>query len=278
MRLGIFTRTFARPTVEEVFAAVAAHGLTSVQFSMSSAGLPAVPDRIDPALAARIRAAADAHGIAIHALSGTFNMIHPEVAIRLQGVAHLTVLATACATLGARLITLCTGTRDPEQMWRRHPDNDTEEAWSDLLTTMREAVEIAGEHDLRLGIEPEPGNVVSTPARARRLLDEIGSPRLGIVLDPANLIEGVPPDRIAAAIDQAFALLGDRIVSAHGKDRDAAGAVVPAGRGIVPWPRFLGGLESAGYAGPLIIHGLEEAEVADAVAFLRSVSPERAPG
>lgn len=271
MQLGIFAKIFPRQTVEEVFDAVAAHGLTSVQFNMSSAGLSPMPDEIPPEVVTRVQEAAEARGIEIAALSGTFNMTHPEVAVRLQGITHLSILA-ACAPLGTRLITLCTGTRDPANMWRRHPDNDTEAAWSDLLTTMREAVEIADEHDLLLGIEPEPGNIVSTAARARRLLDEIDSPRLGIVLDPANLIEGVPPDRIDAALDDAFALLGDRIVSAHGKDRDAAGIVVPAGRGIVPWPRFLAGLHASNYEGPLILHGLDESDVADSVRFLRNIA------
>ena len=123
---------------------------------------------------------------------------------------------------------------------------------------MTDAAAIAEQHGILLGIEPEPGNVVSSAERARRLLDEIGSDALRIVLDPANLIEGVPPDRIDATIDGAFALLGDRIVSAHGKDRDANGAVQPPGRGIVPWPRFLTGLRSARFSGPLILHGLEE--------------------
>ncbi len=37
MRLGIFAKTFTRPTVEEVFDAVRAHGLRCVQFNLSCA-------------------------------------------------------------------------------------------------------------------------------------------------------------------------------------------------------------------------------------------------
>ena len=203
-------------------------------------------------------------------LSGTFNMIYPDPAVRRHGLDRLRVLAAACAELGTRIVTLCTGTRDPENMWRRHPDNDTDAAWQDLIASMTNAAAIAADHGVLLGIEPEPGNVVSSAARARRLLDEIDSDALGIVLDPANLIEGILPDRIDATIDEAFALLGARTISAHGKDRDATGAVVPPGRGIVPWPRFLTGLQTVGFPGPLILHGLEEMDVPDAVAHLRA--------
>jgi sugar phosphate isomerase/epimerase len=272
MPLGIFARTYGRPTVEAVFDAVAADGFARVHFNLSSAGLPAMPGALDPDALAPIRAAADARGIAIETLSGTFNMIHPDPAVRRQGLARLRVLAGAAAPLGSGIVTLCTGTRNPENMWHRHPDNDSAAAWRDLLAAMSEAAAIAEEHGIALGIEPEPGNVVSSAARARRLLDEIGSARLGIVYDPANLIEGVAPERVAATIDEAFALLGDRIISAHGKDRDAMGTVVPAGLGVVPWPRVLAGLAATGFSGPLILHGLDEAEVPAAVRALRSAA------
>ena len=36
---------------------------------------------------------------------------------------RLEVLAAACRWLDTRIITLCTGTRDPEDMWKWHPEN-----------------------------------------------------------------------------------------------------------------------------------------------------------
>lgn len=270
MELGIFAKTFPRPTLEETLDAVAAHGFTSVHWNMSCAGLPSMPDTIDPAVLRRIRGAAAQRGIKIETLSATFNMIHPEPKVRRLGLEGLKVLAAACELLGTGIVTLCTGTRNAENMWRRHPDNDTDSTWNDIIQTMTEAVSIAREFNVKLGIEPEPGNVISSAPRARRLLDEIDSPALGIVLDPANLIEGVAPELVDATIDQGFELLGDRIISAHGKDRGADGTVQPLGRGIVPWPRFIVGLISAGFAGPLILHGLDEPDVPAALAFLES--------
>jgi len=271
MKLGIFAKTYERPSVEEVFAAAAADGFATVQFNFVSAGLPAMPDGVAPAVIARVRAAADAHGVAIASLSATFNLIHPDPSVRATGLRRLEALAGVSAELGAGVLSLCTGTRNPDDMWRRHPDNDAPDAWTDLLTEIGRAIAIAERHDLVLGVEPEPGNVVSTAKRARRLLDETGSPRVGIVLDPANLIEGVPPNRADAAIDEGIALLGESTVVAHGKDRDAAGAVQPPGRGGVPWPRFVAGLRSVGFSGPLVLHGLTEAAVPAATAYLRDV-------
>lgn len=77
-----------------------------------------------------------------------------------------------------------------------------------------------------------------------------------------------------ALLDEAFSLLGERIVLAHAKDRAVDGTVVPAGTGIVPWPRYLDLLYDVGYTDPLILHGLEEADVGAAMAFLRHLPPD----
>jgi sugar phosphate isomerase/epimerase len=269
--LGVFARTYARPKLEAVLDAVVADGFTSVQWNMSCAGLPSMPEEIELDLVRRIRDAAAARGIRIAALSGTFNMIHPDPGVRADGLHRLATLAAACAPLGCDVLTVCSGTRDPDDMWRAHPDNGSPAAWADLLASMRAAVAVAEVHGVVLGVEPEPANVVADAAAAHRLLDELGDVPAGIVFDPANLIDGVPETRIAATLDDALALLGERIVLAHGKDRDASGAVVPACLGLVPWRRVLSGLDAAGYRGPLILHGLDEADVPGAVAALRAL-------
>jgi sugar phosphate isomerase/epimerase len=73
-------------------------------------------------------------------------------------------------------------------MWRWHPDNAGADAWKDMLTAVTRAVEVAEAHGVTLAIEPEHNNVVSSAAAARRLLDEIASPSLKVVIDAANLL------------------------------------------------------------------------------------------
>ena len=82
MQISIFAKTFARPTLAGILDVVKAHGLDSVQFNLSCAGLPTLPDAISPEEIANIRREMDAHGIEMAALSGTFNMIHPDPAQR----------------------------------------------------------------------------------------------------------------------------------------------------------------------------------------------------
>lgn len=271
MTPGIFAKTFPRPTVDEVFRAVAKHHLRCVHFNFACAGLPGLPEEIDPALTRRIRKAATEHRLAIAGVSATFNMIHPDAAQRRDGLHKLGVIAAACENLDASLITLCTGTRDPEDMWRHHPQNDSPEAWHDLIVTMTKALTIADKHDIQLGVEPEVGNVVSSARHARRLLDELRSPRLKIVLDPANLFRPGDLPRMGEILEEAFDLLGPDLAMAHAKELSADGHAgsLPLGAGVLDWDRYLGLLRAVKFDGPLVMHGFDERDAAASVKFLR---------
>lgn len=273
MTLGIFARTFSRSAVAEVFRAVAKHHLRTVHFNFACAGLPSLPDAIDPGLADRIRKSALEHRLTIAGVSGTFNMIHPLARERREGLRRLAVIAAACEHLGTSLITLCTGTRDPIDMWRHHPENDSPEAWRDLLVTVTKALTLADKHDLNLGIEPEIGNVISSARQARRLLDEMKSPRLKIVLDPANLFRPHDFPRMNEVMDEAFDLLANDMVMAHAKELNADGTAgsLPPGSGVLDWERYVSLLRSVQFSGPFVIHGLEEKDVAASVKFMRGL-------
>ena len=105
-----------------------------------------------------------------------------------ENLRRLDVLASACRWLDTRIITLCTGTRDPDDMWKWHPENVRRGRLGSPGAIMRAATEIADRHEVTLAFEPERNNVVNSVAKARMLLDEIGSPWLKVVIDPANLI------------------------------------------------------------------------------------------
>ena len=193
--------------------------------------------------------------------------------MRRDGLRRLGVIAGACGRLGTSTITLCTGTRDPEDMWRRHPDNVKPEAWRDLLTTMQGALETAEERGVTLAFEPEINNVVDSAEKGRRLLDEMRSPHLKVVLDAANLFDADEPARRPSRPDeilhQAFEFLGDDIVLAHAKDVRASGGFVAVGKGDLDYDLYLEHLVEAGYDGSLVMHGLGEDEVEGSLAFLR---------
>ena len=269
MRLGIFARTFSRPTVEGVFDAVREHQLDCVQFNMACAGLPTLPDDIAPSLAIRIHEASMSRGTEVAAVSGTYNMAHPDPEARQAGLRRLRTLESACHGMGTPVITICTGTRDPENMWRWHPENASSQAWSDLLSSMEAALRIGEEEQVTLAFEPERANVVNTAAKGHALLAAMQSSRLKVVIDPANLIVPGDEHQMSQVLDEAFDLLGEYIVIAHAKDRGADDTFHAAGEGILDYDQYMRLLRAAAFDGPFILHGLTEEEIDAALQFLR---------
>lgn len=273
MRIGIFAKTFVRDTVEAVLDAVAAHEIRSIQFNMACAGLESMPRAIPADTASRVRSACAARGIEMAAVSGTFNVIHPDPARRADGFARLDALAAACVALGTRIVTLSTGTRDPDNMWRRHPDNDSADVWRELCASMELAVKSAERHDVVFAFEPEVSNVVDSARKARRLLDDVPSSRLRVLIDAANLFHAGELPRMRDILQEAFDLLGDAIVLAHAKDlsRDGEAGHEAAGTGVLDYNLYIELLQRIGYDGALILHNLSEQQVPGSVAFLRDV-------
>ncbi len=268
MRLGIFAKTFAGTDPLTVLRAARDAGFAAVQYNMACSGLAAMPGMIHPDITQAILAASQTTGIGIAAVSGTYNMIHPNPVMRDAGMRNLALLIENAAAMGTDMVTLCTGTCDPDDQWRGHPDNGSPAAWALLLAELAKAADLAEAHGVKLGIEPELANVVSDASRARALIDTLQSPALAIVLDPANLFEVAPLDQRHSIISHAIDLLADRIVMAHAKDRDAQGGFVTAGQGVVNFDHFLGALQSAGFDGDVVTHGLTAPEAAGVARFL----------
>lgn len=271
MHLGIFAKTFAGTDPLTVLSAARDAGYATVQWNMACSGLPSMPDAITPAETAAIRSASAATGIAIAAVSGTYNMIHPDPVQRSIGLDRLSVLIAHARDMGTGLVTLCTGTRHPTDQWAHHPDNASPDAWRDLTAEMAKACALAEAAGIRLGIEPELANVVDGAAKARALIDTLQSPAPAIVIDPANLFEiATDADRrriIAHAVDT----LSDRIAMAHAKDRHPDGSFATAGQGVVDFAHFVTCLRDAGFSGDLVTHGLTAPEAPAVAAFLRGL-------
>jgi sugar phosphate isomerase/epimerase len=269
MQIGIFAKTFAATGALPSLQAVRAAGYDVAHFNMTAMGDQPMPETIDPAISAEIASASRATGIAIVGLSGTYNMIHPDPAERARGLARFAVLVRAAPMMGIRLVTVCTGTRHATDQWAHHPDNASAGAWSDLVGEMTKAVSLAEEFGVDIGVEPELANVVSSATLASKLIDELGSARIRIVLDPANLFEQAAEAR--GIVERAVDLLGDRIAMAHAKDRHADGSFAAAGAGVIDFRHFVRTLRRAGFDGPLVAHGLDQEEAPAVATFLRSV-------
>jgi sugar phosphate isomerase/epimerase len=273
MELGIFAKTFPRPTLEQTLDAVASHGITHVQFNMSCVGLPTLPDKLDEGSCVWIAQMLHERGLKMAAISGTFNMVDPNESRLEHNLRRLEALAAACRWLDTRIITLCTGSLHSRDMWKTHPDNARKTTWDRMVESMRAAVKIADRHEVTLAFEPEINNVASSTMRARKLLDEVASPWLKVVIDPASLVHAGEMGHFVEILDDAFDWIGSDIVLAHAKEPvlnetdQKARAFFLAIHFYYP---YFTTLDQLNYRGAIIIHGLGEEEVASRISQVRA--------
>ena len=284
MQLGVFAKHISRATPEELFGVIAGFGLNCTHFNAACLGIPSLPEQIEYALWNRAARAARSAGVRIVGLSATFNLLD-ENKLRLEdNFRRLEVLAQGAVILGTDLLTLCSGTRNQEDLWTYHPQNQSSAAWEEMIEAMRRALEVAIKYDLTLGIEPEVANVVSNANDGARLIGELASNRIRILFDPANLYRPpADPRRDSNVITDALRLLGDRVAMAHCKDIAAParqGAThrhgdtlythAAAGTGILNYRHYISELRRVQFKDiPLILHGLSEEQIPSSVAFVR---------
>ena len=292
LELGIFAKTFRRSSIDEVFDAIAGHGLTCTQWNWACVpGFSSLPENVPVEVTQSVVRAAARTGIRICAVSGTFNVIQP--AALESGLSRLPALAKAALAIGCDVLTLCTGTRHATDMWAHHPDNHSPEAWNDMIDGLGQVIRIARRYGVRLAIEPETANVVSDARTAERALQELDPDgrTLTIILDAANLYRPpMDPRTHRDIIYDAVTRLGQHISLTHAKDiADPLTTTPPshvsghythvaAGTGILPYAHYVTALTGTpaactaaanGKRLPLVLHGLDEQQVPASVEFLR---------
>ena len=284
MRIGVCTTDFdhAMPA-DQLFSLVKKLGFSAVQLAFSSVsecGFQVsdhieIPGCVSSEAMSAIRAASEKYDISICAVNGTFNMAHPDPTVRAEGIARFAGFLQAVKAIGCDMATLCSGSRSLAGLWTFDPATCEAAAYNDMKSIMKEAVSLAEKQGITLAIETEASKVISTPEYARRIMEEIGSPNLKMILDCANLFHKgeAHPVNVRPAIDKAIEFFGNDIVIAHGKDiREGDGIdFCGTGFGIVDFPYMLEKLRNAGFGGDMMLHGIYNiSDMPGCLSFMRN--------
>ena len=272
MQVGTMSGTFQRPTLEESLDASLEQDIRHLQFNWGSAHpsgpLPEVIDEI----AAYARTEFEKRDMVVAAVAGNANMVDIDPDKRQKAIDKVLMIISACAKIGTNVIATCTGSRNPESMWRNHPDNQSEETWKILRDTLEKILPAAEAAGVNIAFEPEYNNVCQNAYLSRRLIDEMASPRLKVVMDAANIFGKDDLSRMTEVLDEAFDLLGDYVAIAHGKDLDHGGDAghLAAGTGKLDYEHYVKLLCGLSFDVPIILHGITEEQLPESAAMIRS--------
>jgi sugar phosphate isomerase/epimerase len=123
-------------------------------------------------------------------------------------------------------------------------DLDWEQNWCDYVDVVRRCVAACEDAGVKYALEPHPYRYMCNAASMLRLIDQVGSPALGMNLDPSHLF---PCGEIPQVVVYQ---LGKRIFHCHFSDNDGVTNVHwRPGKGKIDWREVLVALKAVGFDG-----------------------------
>jgi D-psicose/D-tagatose/L-ribulose 3-epimerase len=242
MKIGVNTWVWSSPLTTTEFARLAAH-VAAMGFDLIEVPIEN-PGDFDYAQAGAV---ARDHGLGITvcaAMSPDRDLIHPDDGIRANGMAYVRHCIEAAATMGSHNLGgplyAAVG-----RTWQATADERS--AYTDLLVDQLTALSAhAADHGVVLGVEPLnrfETSVLNLTADAIAIVDRVGSPACGLMLDTFHM--NIEESSIGAALRAA----GPRLKHLHACENDRGAP----GSGHVPWTEVAEALRDISYDGGVVI-------------------------
>lgn len=172
------------------------------------------------------------------------DLIHPDKAIRDNGMAYLKHCIDAVRTLGGTNVVgpLYSSVGRVWQMTADERARDTDL----LVDQLGELAAYAADKGAVLGVEPLnrfETSFINLAEQSIEVVDRVGSPACGVMLDTFHM--NIEEKSLGAAIRAA----GKRLVHLHACENDRGAP----GSGNVTWDEVAAGLKAIGYDGPVVI-------------------------
>ncbi len=218
MQLGIRLHDTKKLPIEERIADVHQLGFKCGHLALAKVidEFPTTDEAMTPGLAMYLKNIFAKNEVDIAVLGCYLNLANPNkeqlAKITHRYMAHIRFASwLGCGVVG-------TETGAPNETYTFVPESHGEEALKTFITNLRPVVQYAEQMGVVVAIEPVLNHIVCNPVRARRVLDEIASPNLQIILDPVNLLGISNYKDQAAVVEEAIDVLGEDVAMVHIKD------------------------------------------------------------
>lgn len=220
MNIGIRLHDTAPGTLEERLGFARAQGFSCAHVALSKV-LPGfemdrAPELLNDELADGVHDAMKRAGLQCAVLGCYLSLATPDA----EELARTQAIYKAHLKYANRIGALVVGTETPAAKSSKLDIMGcrSEEAFQLLLRNIRPVVRWAEEYGAILAVEPVVSYIIYNSERAERLLTEVNSDAMQIILDPVNLLASAELDQADAIFEEAMRRLGDRVRVLHMKD------------------------------------------------------------
>ena len=236
--IGMRGHDFGRMQPADLAVAIRNSGFAATQLAFTKAFPQPAACYMTPEALAGLRETFEAQGIAIPVLGCYVSASDRDDTIRNAAKVKFAESLRASVLLGAG----CVGTETTNFTF---DESEREAAYARLLDFTRAVCAEAEACGATVGIEPVHHHTLNSPELTRRLIDDVGSDSLRVILDLANLIspEYVAPEKQMQVLERCIDCFGDRVVALHLKDgtynAEGKWENCPLGEGVMDWANLL---------------------------------------
>jgi sugar phosphate isomerase/epimerase len=272
LKIGVATLGFPKLSHAELAQELSGAGIRLVQLFLAQSDTPfwryngrADVSILTPARCREIAARYRDAGIALHSLGVYTNLIHPDATERQANLDYFAAMMDIGGHMGiSAFITEAGHHLDPKVPEPRVAHHFQDAVWLQMLATARQLATLAEKRQATVLLEGFYRGFLASAKRLRMFLEEVNSPRIRALLDPANLIE-------VNDLEEMFQQLSPWIDCFHAKDRKVhVEKGVPAGQGSLDYVKFVTLAARHAPTAPLILEYVGPTDYRAAHAHLRA--------
>lgn len=218
-----------------------------------------------PARSKAIAATYWSAGITIHSLGVYTNLVHPDEAEREKNLAYFEDMMKIATAMGVRYLITEAGHYHPETPTSGMTYHLREDVWRRTVEVGKRLAAMAADHGVTVLVEPFFDGFFASAKRTRTFLEEVDSPHVRALLDPANLLE-------VNDLEEMFDQLKPWIDCLHAKDRRLhVERGVPAGQGDLDYRKFVSLAAARTPKAPLILEYVGPEDYRQTLRHLRNM-------
>jgi sugar phosphate isomerase/epimerase len=216
----------------------------------------------------------DVRFVDMHAIC---NLIHPDLNERKRFHKWLIEQMETAERVGCPMVTGHVGSRAPGAT-SPHPENWTKETWELSIKEVKKIVNDSLGIKTVIAFEPNDMVQLNNPWACRRFIDDVGSERIKICLDPANMTSQAFHYRMTEFISACYELIGEDAYICHAKDIKLENKLhpsfveVPVGQGAMDYETHLVGMSRLKYPRVLLIEHMRAEEYPAAKKYIEGLA------
>lgn len=269
MKLGIRAHDMGKMDAKSLFECAKSYGFDGIQLVVNKALIPE-PELTEKAFN---DIAKTQNVVSVLLLGSYFNPVHSDINKRQIGINRFKKQLALAHVLNTEYVATETGSYYDDQ-WIYHEQNHTKQAYHEVMSIFKDLAIVAEKHNKTVLIEAAYVHVIFSPHSLKRLVTDLNSDHVKVIIDLFNLLNIKNHRSHEAILRQALDLLKEDIAVFHLKNYVVQeGKLVQVGlnKGLLDYRKLLPMMIENNPDAYYIFEGITGEDIKESVVYIKSI-------